>query len=219
MLLEEYEKQEKKKAFWGEAREWIICFVIAYLVYLILNYYFISISGVKQFSMYPTAKENEKVLIQRMKVFKHNLKYGDIVTFEAPIETNDYEMTGNEEDLIADYKEFTGLNKFFFDFMGIGKKNYIKRIIGLPGDHIEIREDGEVYRNDQKLVETYLNDGTTNQSGVYIDLTIPAGTVFVMGDNRLESRDSRYFGCIPLEKVNGLVIFRFWPLNRIGALK
>lgn len=217
-IKKSYKKNaEKSKKIGREVLEWVLCFVIAYVIYLNINFFIGTISGVKQVSMIPTAKENERVLIQSTTIFKKDLKHGDIITFEAPIDKlnkDDYDASN----LIAEYKDYKGLNNFLYSFVGIGKVTYIKRIIGLPGDHIVISEDGNVYRNDERLVENYLNDDTTNISGVYSDLVVPEGTIFAMGDNRLQSKDSRVFGCVPISRVNGYVITRVWPLNKMGAL-
>ncbi|MNP11038.1 Signal peptidase IB [compost metagenome] len=195
-----------------EIFEWILCFVIAFIIYLVVNYFFGTVSGVKQVSMKPTAVEGDKVLIQRTKVFKKEIDYGSIITFEAPLEDGDY------NDPKAKYPEYYGLNSFLFNFVGVGKISYIKRVIGLPGDHILIGQDGNVYKNDIKLDEPYLRDGTTDRNGPYTDLVVPDGYIFAMGDNRLESKDSRAFGCIPVSKVDGYVITRVWPLNKLGDL-
>lgn len=205
-----------------EIAEWVICFIIAYVLYLILNYFVGTISGVKQVSMYPTAKEGERVILQRTVLFKHELKYGDIITFEAPLAKSDNFLVepNNEKPTskVAEYAEYTGFNSFLHNFIGIDKVSYIKRVIGLPGDNIYVSESGEVYRNGEKLDEPYLRDGITSRSGNYINVDVPEGSVFVMGDNRLESKDSRVFGCIPIDKVNGYVVCRVWPLNRLGKL-
>lgn len=197
-----------------EILEWVLCFIIAYFLYLIINYFVGTISGVKQVSMLPTTKENDRLIITRPVIFNKELKYGDIVTFEAPLE-DDMEKNDNN---IASYVEKTGIDSFFYNFMGIGKSSYIKRVIGLPGDHIEIKEDGSIYRNNEKLDEPYLNEQYTNRD-TYNDVVVPHGTVFMMGDNRLSSKDSRFFGCVPIEKVNGYVVIRVWPLNKWGKLK
>lgn len=211
----ENKKEDKLKRVLKEIAEWVICFIIAYILYLLLNYFLGTVSGVKQVSMLPTAKEGERLLIQRPTIFKKELDYGDIITFEAPLEDN---VDSEEDDVVADYEEHKGINSFMYNFIGIGKMSYIKRVIGLPGDHIVIADDGFVYRNEERLNEEYLKDGLTNQAGIYIDLVVPEDSVFVMGDNRLESKDSRYFGCIPVSKVNGYVLCRIWPLNKIGKL-
>ncbi len=209
-------KDNKLGKILKEIAEWIICFIIAYILYLLLNYFVGTISGVKQVSMLPTAKEGERILIQRPTIFKKELNYGDIITFEAPIEYDN--VNTKNEDNIADYHEYKGLSSFIYNFVGIGKVSYIKRVIGLPGDHIVVDNEGDVYRNNLKLEENYIRDGFTSQNGPYVDVIVPDGTIFVMGDNRLQSKDSRYFGCIPISKVNGYVIIRIWPFNKIGKL-
>ena len=101
----------------------------------------------------------------------------------------------------------------------MNKTSYIKRVIGLPGDHVVIK-DGKVYINDQEFEESYLQSGvvTDNGHGNCTDITVPENTVFVMGDNRSQSSDSRCFGCIPLEKIESKVWIRIWPLNLFGKI-
>ena len=77
---------------------------------------------------------------------------------------------------------------------------------------------GNVYVNDQKQNEVYLDGVKTPRRGDFYDVTVPEGYVFVMGDNRAGSSDSREFGCIPLEKVEGRVKIRIWPLSQIGKI-
>jgi signal peptidase I len=210
--------------FKKEMIEWIFCFVVAYILYLIINYFIGTVSGVKQISMKPTANDGEKILIQRTVFNKKELKHGDIITFIAPSLTvnkttmeSDIALEGN--DAIANYDKHPGIESFTFNFMGIGKKSYIKRVIGIAGDHIVVNEDGKVYRNDEMISEPYLKDGTTSKNGAYINVIVPDGTIFAMGDNRLQSMDSRSFGCIPISEIDGYVITRVWPLNKMGELK
>lgn len=221
--MEDYLKQPKIKkeidwkAVGKEALEWIICIFIAYVIYLFLNFFIGSISGVKQVSMFPTAQEKDRVLIQRPTIFKKTLKLGDIITFEAPIDKGYYEEL-DSKNVVAEYEKLNAVDNFMYSFIGIGKVSYIKRVIGVAGDHVVIQEDGSVTVNDQKLDEPYLQEQFTSQSGVYTDVVVPEGCIFVMGDNRQESKDSRYFGCIPLDRVDGYVVCRIWPLNKIGKL-
>lgn len=221
--MEDYLKQPKIKkeidwkAVGKEALEWIICILIAYVIYLFLNFFIGSISGVKQVSMFPTAQEKDRVLIQRPTIFKKALKLGDIITFEAPIDKGYYEEL-DSKNVVAEYEKLNAVDNFMYSFIGIGKVSYIKRVIGVAGDHVVIQEDGSVTVNDQKLDEPYLQEQFTSQSGVYTDVVVPEGCIFVMGDNRQESKDSRYFGCIPLERLDGYVLCRIWPLNKIGKL-
>lgn len=95
-----------------------------------------------------------------------------------------------------------------------GDKDYIKRVIGLPGETIEIK-DGFVYINGEKLIEPYIKNSTP---GDLPPLEIPEGKIFVMGDNRNNSLDSREFGPIDLEKLDGRADIIFWPLKHIKNL-
>ena len=87
----------------------------------------------------------------------------------------------------------------------------VKRIIATEGDHIRILADGGVEVNGARLQEEYVHDRTDG----LVDMTVPRGTVFVMGDNRGESFDSRNMGAIPCEDLKGKVFFRLFPLGRI----
>ena len=179
--------------------------------------------------MYPTFSNNDRLILNRLyRTFKTVPQRGDIVTFEAP--TKNY-LNGEVADLknpIAKYeREPVGIvAKFFYHVVEIGKTSYIKRVIGLPGEHIEIK-DGKVFINGEELSEEYLPKGTTTDSmavagaggGQFLDLIVPEGSVFVMGDNRAHSSDSRRFGCIPYEKIEGKIVFRFWPLSVWGKVE
>ena len=103
--------------------------------------------------------------------------------------------------------------------------DYIKRVIGLPGDKVEVRDDGKVYVNGVALEEpyTYKNDAGVNEPTVPLtDQTswvIPPGELFVMGDHRQKSADSRAFGPIPESSIVGRAFLRYWPLSTIGIIQ
>lgn len=92
---------------------------------------------------------------------------------------------------------------------------YIKRVIGLPGDEISI-DSGKVYVNSTEDSQEYTLDGVT--SGYIDSLVVPEGEIFVLGDNRLNSIDSREIGTQKIDDVKGVAIVRLWPLNRFGGL-
>ncbi len=91
--------------------------------------------------------------------------------------------------------------------------DYIKRLIGLPGDIVEVH-DGEVWVNGQLLHEPYISEAPAYE-GTWI---VPAGELFVLGDNRNPSADSHVWGFVPKENVIGKAIAVYWPLNRIQAI-
>ncbi len=96
---------------------------------------------------------------------------------------------------------------------GADHEPLIKRVIGLPGDRIRIdKETGEVYLNDEVLVEPYIHVPTAME-GMTGEITVPEGKVFIMGDNRTQgcSRDSRVMGCVPMSRLVGKAVFRLSP--------
>ncbi len=202
------------------ALEWGYCIIIAIVLALLVRYFVGTPTIVKQPSMYPTLKPDQRLILNRLAItFHKDLKRGEIITFEAPSESIVPEIEADLNNAVAKYEnEPKGIfKKFVYYVLEIGKTSYIKRVIGLPGERVKI-ENNKVYINGEELEEDYLNDDvvTTDGGGVFTDLIVPEGTVFVMGDNRTKSTDSRAFGCVPIEKVESKVAFRFWPLNLWG---
>ena len=205
--------ETKEKSVPREILSWVICIVSAFVIALLIKYFIFTPTLVRQGSMTPTILDGERVFINRLvRTFNMEIKRGDIVTLEKPSSEAD-------ETQIAKYDTIRGLkNKFVYYVLELTKTSYIKRVIGLPGEHVYIA-NGEVYINDEKLDEPYLTEGLeTPRRGVFYDVQVPEGCIFVMGDNRTGSLDSREFGCIPLDKVEGRVSIRIWPLNKFGKV-
>jgi len=93
-------------------------------------------------------------------------------------------------------------------------EDYIKRVIGLPGDEVMVT-NGAVYVNNQQLDEPYINGPPINSMR---PVTVPEDMVFVMGDNRNNSSDSRSWGTVPLDNIMGKALFVYWPIEQWGAL-
>jgi signal peptidase I len=97
-------------------------------------------------------------------------------------------------------------------------KPYIKRVIGLPGDHVTFQK-GEVFVNGQQLDEPYIKEGITNcRREEYCDVTVPAGDIFALGDNRQNSSDSRVFGPVKVDAIIGKAWFAYWPMDDVGLV-
>ena len=220
--LEDNQISRNKKII-KEIGGWIICIVIAVILALLIKYFILTPTVVKQESMYPTLEENQRLILNRLgRTFKQMPKRGDIITFEAPTVTYRTEEDTDISNPVAIYEDeerniFEG---FSYNVLEIGKTSYIKRVIGLPGDHVQIK-NGKVYINEEELEEDYLQSGivTDDAEGMFSDIIVPENTVFAMGDNRNSSVDCRAFGCIPLERIEGKVLIRFWPLNEFGKIE
>lgn len=206
--------------------EWILCIIIAFILALLIKYFIGTPTIVKQSSMYPTLKENQRLILNRwVKTTEQMPERGDIITFEAPSNVRQYVA---KEDIdfnypVAKYENepTSWWKKFAYYVLEIGKESYIKRVIGLPGEHVQIM-NGKVYINGEELQEDYLQKGVITEAvsaeDYYLDVVVPENCVFAMGDNRSKSTDCRHFGCIPLEKIESKVWIRFWPLNLWGEV-
>lgn len=197
--------------------EWIFCIIVAVILALLFRHFIGTPTIVQMPSMKTTLMPNDRLILNRwVATVNGKINREDIITFEAPT------GSGTVDNPIAkyDYNPTKFWEKFNYYFLENGKKSYIKRVIGIAGDHIEIK-DNKVYRNGEMLNEEYLQSGieTTSKGGAFTDVVVPDGCIFVMGDNRPQSADSRQFGCIPLNRVESRVLFRFWPLNKFGKVK
>lgn len=198
-----------------EILEWVYCIVIALVLALLIRYFVGTPTVVQQVSMKPTLVQGQRLILNKtVRTFHKTYERGDIITFEAP-------STAPAKSAKAEYnyKPKNWFESFTYYVLEINKMSYIKRVIGLPGEHVEIKENG-VYINGEKLEEEYLRDTviTEAKNSHLIDFIVPEGYIFAMGDNRAESMDCRLFGCIPIEKIESKVLIRFWPLNLFGKV-
>jgi signal peptidase I len=169
-----------------------ITVVLAVGLYLVIQTFLVGTYRVEQVSMLPTLRQGQHLLVDKLSPRFDPYSRGDIVVFHAP---------GTRPDSIP----------------------YIKRVIGVAGDHIALR-DGVVQVNGVALDERYLaTDGQDHGATLPLDGTtewdVPAGDIFVMGDHRARSVDSRSFGPVAVDQVIGRAWIRFWPLDSgIGFL-
>ena len=176
--------------------------------------------------MKPTLIEGQRLWLNRWdRTIGKMPERGDIITFEAPSKKSYTSSEIDQSNPVAKYEnEPTNIfSKFTYYVLEWGKESYIKRVIALPGEHVEIK-NGKVYINGEELKEDYLQDGIVtdakdnDRQKEFNDFVVPENTVFAMGDNRNRSTDCRSFGCIPLEKIESKVAIRIWPLNLWGKV-
>lgn len=199
--------------------EWGYCIVIALVLALLFRYFIATPTIVKQRSMYPTLKENQRLILTRTFRITHKMpEKGDIITFEAPTKQySRWEADQSNPVAVYDNEPKGIINKFIYYSLEVTKKSYIKRLIATEGDHVKI-ENNTVYINGVVQKEEYLQPDVVTESDVFYDFIVPEGYIFAMGDNRTKSTDCRALGCIPLEKIEGIVCYRFWPLDSLGKI-
>ena len=203
--------------------DWIYCIVIAIVLALLFRYFIGTPTIVQQVSMKPTLIQDQRLWLNRWgRTIGKMPERGDIITFEAPSKKSYTASEIDQSNPVAKYENGpTSLwGKFTYYVLEIKKDSYIKRVIGLPGEHVQIK-DGKVYINGEDVQEDYLQSGiVTDVLGVgFDDFVVPENCVFAMGDNRSHSTDCRSFGCIPLKKIESKVWIRIWPLNLFGKVK
>lgn len=194
-------------------RTWIASLIIAIIIVFLIKTFIGTTTNVKGTSMYPAFYPGDKIVVSTFSAtFNKTPKRGECITFEAP----DIDV-GNNVDLsnpTAKYndEEKNFLEKIMYYVFGLTKASYIKRVIGLPGEHVEIKNN-KVYIDGKVLEEDYIKAIVPTDTGrgeQYYDVIVPEGTVYVLGDNRVASSDSRRYGCIPIERIEGKVWFRWW---------
>ena len=209
-----------------EIMEWLICIIIAVVLALVVRYFIGTPTIVQQTSMSPTLEPNDRLWLNRWgRTTKKIPDRGQIITFEAPSVIRVEKIDYDNPVAIYNYEPQGLLEKFSYYVLETGKKSYIKRVIALPGEHVEIKK-GSVYINGKKLQEDYLTAGVvtdmiqgTRDEGFFTDFIVPENCVYALGDNRTGSTDCRSFGCVPLEKIEGTVSIRFWPTSKFGGVE
>ncbi|WP_044893788.1 signal peptidase I [Bacillus alveayuensis] len=178
----------------NETWEWLKAIVIAVLLAGGIRYFIFAPIIVDGLSMMPTLHDHDRMIVNKLSYKIGEPKRFDIIVFHA------------EED-----------------------KDYIKRVIGLPGDRIEYKND-TLYVNGKAYKEPYLDeykkqviDGPLTESFTLEEITgratVPEGHLFVMGDNRRFSKDSRHIGFIPMDKVVGKTNIVYWPFSDIRIVQ
>jgi signal peptidase I len=172
------------------AREILETIVPAVLIALLINLFLAQATRVYGQSMEPNLHTDQRLIVEKL---SYNRYARQLLGFDGP----------EQSDVVVIRLESQG------------NELLIKRVIGLPGDVIEIR-DGRVFVNGQPLTEPYLGGITP---GYYGPVTVPPLHIFVLGDNRGFSNDSRNFGTVPLKNVIGRAWFSYWPPDQVGFIE
>jgi signal peptidase I len=162
-------------------------------------------------SMVPQLDVGDRVVVSKLAYHLHDPRRGDILVLDAP--------PGEAPVRVKDTAPVpVRWLKSFFEAVGLRQpstEEFIKRVIGLPGDKVEAHL-GRVFVNGRQLLEPYLEPSVVTTD--FGPVTVPPGTLFMMGDNRERSKDSRSFGAIPRKTVVGRAFVRAWPPWRTAFL-
>jgi len=171
--------------------EWLGLILLALLGALLVKVFVVQVYFIPSGSMIPTMKENDRIVVSKLNYRLGAPSRRDIVVFDTPVVQEDSKI-----DIL------------------------VKRVIGLPGDRVESR-DGVLYVNGEAVDEPYLAPDTVTDlanCGRAESITVPKGFMFVMGDNRTRSADSRCFGVVDQDLLIGGAFLKIWPLNEFGRL-
>jgi signal peptidase I len=203
-------KRGKRKGPLGFLRELPALIVIAFLLALLIKSFLIQAFYIPSESMEPTLKPGDRVLVNKVVYHLHPPRRGDIIVFANPDPSKE-----------PDRGIIGGFFHWITEGLGISPpadEDFIKRVIGLPGDVVEEKANGDIYVNGKKLVEPYVK-GRDFRSGGLGPWTVPDGKLFVLGDNRGNSNDSRFgLGYVPIDRVIGKAFVIIWPPSRFGGM-
>ena len=186
---EDDDEPDARHGPWRAIVEWAAVIGCGVLIALAAQTFLVQAFWIPSPSMAPTLEVGDRVLVNKLAYRAHEVRRGDLVGVERPPEASN----GQEGEI----------------------KDLIKRVIAVGGDTIEAHE-GEVYVNGERIEEPYLAEGTVTEN--LPRQVVPEGEVFVMGDNRSNSEDSRVFGPIPEDTIIGRAFVKVMPLSDLGWL-
>ncbi len=194
-------------------RETVIVVAIALGLSLLVKTFLVQAFYIPSVSMEDTLKVGDRVVVSKLTPGPFTLKRGDIIVFTDP---GDWLAPGSVPE------PQRGPVRSVLTFVGLlpndSGNHLIKRVIGMPGDHVVCCDtSGHVEVNDTALDEPYLHPGDEPSDKTF-DVRVPAGKLWVMGDHRQESEDSRYKGFVPLSSVTGRAMAIVWPFDRADWL-
>jgi signal peptidase I len=197
------DKKAAGRAFWKELP---ILILVALVVAILIKTFLVQAFYIPSGSMHDTLLEGDRVMVNKLAYRFGDPARGHVVVFKNP------EYTGDDGESI-----FGALVRHVAESLGLSTPDsaLIKRVIAVGGETVEIRQN-QVYIDGVAIDEPYVKEGSRMPR--YGPFTVPEGYVFVMGDNRSQSTDSRVFGPVPESSIVGRAFVRVWPPSRWGGL-
>ena len=185
--------------------------MIAFAVALLIKSFLVQAFYIPSASMEPTLKVGDRVLVEKVSGYFGDPGRGDVVVFERDVDA----MGAVEEPDEPFWTDIANAVRSLFGFPTSGSQDFIKRVIAIEGDTIRA-SDGVVYLNGSPLDEPYLPEGT--ETSDFGRVEVGEGEIFVMGDNRANSDDSRSSGPISESSVVGRAVIVIWPPSEFGGV-
>lgn len=189
-----------------ESMQWAFTIIGALFLSILIRSYVFASTEVKQVSMQNTLFDGQRLIESKIGYYFYTPKSGDIVIINREAHKGFVnKFIDNAKEIVEGfYKEEDG------------QKRLIKRVVGVPGDVIDIK-DGKVYINGECYNESYVK-GITLPNGMTFPVKVPENQYFVMGDNRESSLDSRMIGFVDISTIEGKAVLRLWPLDKLGGI-
>lgn len=203
-----------KKSLRASLLELLLIIIAALGLALVVEGFFVKPYRIPSVSMVPTLAVGQRVLVNRLEMHFSSLHVGDIVVFHPPADYNDCANSNQgQTDGGPGPQQACDATQ-----SADSSTTFIKRLVGLPGDRLQIR-NGHVFRNGVQERDSYIVP-CHGDSGCNFPQTIvvPRGDYYMMGDNRPDSQDSRYWGPVKRSWIIGKAFMTYWPPNRIGLL-
>ncbi len=206
-------------------KELVIVVVLAMALSFVVKTWLFQAFYIPSGSMENTHVKDDRVIVSKLTPGPFDLKRGDVVVFEDPGVPSPW-LGGLSET----HSTVGGPFHDALVFVGLlpedSENHLIKRVIGLPGDHVQADGDtGKITVNGVEITEPYVKPGDFPSEGKKFDITVPAGRIWVMGDHRSDSSDSRWHddgtgvtGSVPMDKVVGRALFVVWPIDHVTWL-
>ncbi|HEX3617865.1 MAG TPA: signal peptidase I [Solirubrobacteraceae bacterium] len=192
--------------------ELVLTVVVAIGVALLVQALLVKPYKIPSGSMIPTLQIHQRILVNRLDTHPG---LGAIVVFHPPAgaDVGPEGTCGSREQGLGHPQACDR------DYGGTSSETYVKRLVGLPGDHLRI-VNGEVFRDGVRERGSYIQPCSTGSTycSFPTTITVPAGYYYMMGDNRGVSDDSRFWGPVPQSAIIGTAFFTYWPIDRIGTL-
>jgi signal peptidase I len=202
-----------KKSLARSVAELVVIVGIALGLAIVIQGFIVKPYEIPSASMEPTLRINQRILVDRVGMHFSSPHVGDIYVFHPPVSETCANPGEGENSLGGN-----GAAPCDVAQVHASSQTYVKRVVGLPGDRLAIR-DGHVIRDGRAEPSSYIVPcGGGGECNFRASITVPKGDYYMMGDNRPDSLDSRYWGPVPKAWLIGKAFLTYWPPDRIGFL-